>query len=166
MRNRMSAFEANNPFDLLGQAAPPAPALELHGSNEPQLELGWGQFHQGIASNFAELFRRARLSKNLLSASFFKDVWIERRLPRRAIFAAALWHIAFIAMPLPQISGPKANPAFANAQLTWSGQIEDFPLLKISAARAKPIPRVAQTQPPAPEGAEAFHPRQRIFTDP
>jgi len=162
----MSAFEANNPFDLLGQAPAPAPALELHGSNEPQLELGWGQFHQGIASNFAELFRRARLSRNLLSASFFKDVWIERRLPRRAIFAAALWHIAFIAMPLPQISGPKTNPAFANTQLTWSGQIEDFPLLEIRAAKPKLIPRVTQSQLPAPAGADGFHPRQRIFTDP
>src|SRR5882724_5728990 len=166
MRNRMSAFEANNPFDLLGQAPAPAPALELHGSNEPQLELGWGQFHQGIASNFAELFRRARLSRNLLSASFFKDVWIERRLPRRAIFAAALWHIAFIAVPLPQISGPKTNPAFANTQLTWSGQIEDFPLLEIRASKPKATLRAAKTQPPTPEGADAFHPRQRIFTDP
>src|SRR5712675_1357415 len=166
MRNRMSAFEANNPFNLLGQAPPPAPALELHGSNEPQLELGWGQFHQGIASNFAELFRRARLSRNLLSASFFKDVWIERRLPRRAIFAAALWHIAFIAMPLPQISGPKTNPAFANTQLTWSGQIEDFPLLEIRAAKPKLLSRVTQSQLPASAGADAFHPRQRIFTDP
>jgi TonB family protein len=162
----MSAFEANNPFDLLGQAAPPAPALELHGSNEPQLELGWGQFHQGIASNFAELFRRAGLSRNLLSASFFKDVWIERRLPRRAIFAAALWHIVFIAMPLPQISGPKTNPALANTQLTWSGQIEDFPLLEIRAAKPKVISRVTQSQLPAAAGADAFHPRQRIFTDP
>jgi TonB family protein len=162
----MSAFEAKNPFDLLGQAPPPAPALELHGSNEPQLELGWGQFHQGIGSNFAELFRRARLSKNLLSAGFFKDVWIERRLPRRAIFAAALWHVAFIAMPLPQISGPKTNPAFANTQLTWSGQIEDFPLLEIRATKPKLISRVTQSQLPASAGADAFHPRQRIFTDP
>jgi len=161
----MSAFESNNPLDLLGQAPPLAPALELHGSNQPQLELGWGQFHQGIASNFAELFRRARLSKNLLSASFFKDVWIERRLPRRAIFAAALWHIAFIAMPLPQVSGRKTNPAFANTQLTWSGQIEDFPLLEIPAAKPKPV-RTAKSQSPASEGADAFHPRQRIFTDP
>jgi hypothetical protein len=120
----MSAFEANNPFDLLGQAAAPAPALELHGSNEPQLELAWGQFHQGIASNFAELFRRVRLSKNLLSASFFKDVWIEPRLPRRAIFAA-LWHMAFIAMPLPNL-GPKANPAFANTQLTGPDKSKIF----------------------------------------
>jgi TonB family protein len=162
----MSAFESNNPLDLLGQAPSPAPALELHGSNQPQLELRWGQFHQGIASNFAELFRRAGLSKDLLSVSFFQDVWIERRLPRRAIFAAALWHIAFIAMPLPQISGPKTNPAFANTQLTWSGQIEDFPLLEIPAARPKTIPRAAQDKSVAPDGADAFHPRQRIFTDP
>jgi TonB family protein len=166
MKNRMSAFESNNPLDLLGQAPPPARAFELQGSNQPQLELGWGQFHQGIVSNFAELFRRARLSKNLLSASFFKDVWIERRLPRRAIFAAALWHIAFIAMPLPQISGPKTNPAFASTQLTWSGQIEDFPLLEIPAAKPKTVPRAAQNKSVAPEGADAFHPRQRIFTDP
>jgi TonB family protein len=162
----MSAFESNNPFDLLGQAPPPVPALELHGSNEPQLELGWGQFHQGVASNFAELFRRARLSKNLLSASFFKDVWIERRLPRRAIFAAALWHIAFIAMPLPSIPGPKTSPAFANTQLTWSGQIEDFPLLEIPKAKPRTIPPAAQNTSVAPVGADAFHPRQRIFTDP
>jgi len=106
---------------------------------------------------------RARLSRNLLSASFFRDVWIERRLPRRAIFAAALWHIAFIAMPLPQISGPKTNPAFANTQLTWSGQIEDFPLLEIRAAKPKLIPRVTPSQLPRPQGADAFHPRQRIL---
>ena len=120
----MSTFEANNPLNLLGQTrAPEASKIRLHGASEPQFELGWGQFHQGIASNFAELFRRARASGTLLSASLFKDVWIEGRLPRRAIFAAALWHIAFIAMPFPQISGPKHNSAFDNAQLTWSGPV-------------------------------------------
>src|SRR5260370_40022153 len=155
MKNPMSGCKVNNPSDPLGHAPPPAPALELHGSNQPQLEPGWGQFHQGIASNFAELFRRAGFSKNLLSASFFKDVWIERRLPRRAIFAAALWHIAFIAMPFPQISGPKTNPAFANAQLTWSGQIADFPLLEIRAAKPKLISRVKPSQLPASAGADA-----------
>jgi TonB family protein len=162
----MSAFESHNPLDLLRQAPPPAPAVRLHGAMEPQFELGWGQFHQGLAGNFAELFRRGRVSKILLSASFFKDVWIERRLPRRAIFAAALWHIAFIAMPFPQISGPKHNPAFDNMQLTWSGPVEDFPLIEIPAAKPKRRPHAAQAQPPAPEGADAFHPRQRIFVDP
>jgi TonB family protein len=162
----MSAYEANNPLNLLGQAPPPAPAVRLHGPNEPQLDLGWGQFHQGIASNFAELFRRARLSEDFLAGSFFKDSWIEWRLPRRAIFAAALWHIAFLAMPFPEISGPQRNPAFANAQITWSGPIEDFPLVEMPAAKPKPSPRGIKNQAPAPEGADAFHPRQRIFTDP
>ena len=160
----MSAFESHNPLDLLGQAPPPAPSVQLHGASEPQFELGWGQFHQGFASNFAELFRRARVSKMLLSASFFKDVWIERKFPRRAIFAAALWHFAFIVIPFPQISGPKHNPSFDNTQLTWSGSVEDFPLLEIHAAKPKATPHAAQT--PAPEAADAFHPRQRIFIDP
>jgi len=160
----MSAFESHNPLDLLGQAPPSAAAVQLHGASEPQFEMDWGQFHQGLASNFGELFRRARVSGTLLSASFFKDVWIERKLPRRTIFAAALWHIAFIAIPFPQISGPKHNPASDNTQLTWSGPVEDFPLLEIHAAKPKATPRAAQ--PPASEAAEAFHPRQRIFTDP
>jgi TonB family protein len=161
----MSTFEANNPFDLLGQTPPSAPAVELHGTTEPQLGIGWGQFHQGVASNFAELFRRARVSKNsLLSAGVFKDSWIEGRLPRRAIVAAALWHIAFIAMPSLNLSVPKRNPAFANAQLTWNGPIEDFPLIEIPATRPKSKPRTLTEQ--AAESAGAFHPRQRIFTDP
>src|SRR5438552_801555 len=166
IKDSMSAYEANNPLNLLGQAPPPVPAVRLHGPNEPQLDLGWGQFHQGIASNFAELFRRARLPEGFLAGSFFKDAWIERRLPRRAIFAAALWHIAFLAMPFPEISGPKRNPAFANAQITWSGPIEDFPLIEMPAAKRKPSARGIKNQAPAQEGADAFHPRQRIFTDP
>jgi TonB family protein len=164
----MSAHEAHNPLNLLGQTAPlsSAPEIHLRGAAEPQLHVGWGQFHQGLASNFAELFRRAGIAKDLLTQSFFKDSWIERKLPRRAIFAAALWHIAFIVMPFPQIAGPKRNHAFDNSQITWSGPIEDFPLINLPAAKAKPSPRGTPNQPPAPEGADAFHPRQRIFTDP
>src|SRR5215475_6331994 len=111
----MSAHEANNPFDLLRLNPPPeAPALsaDLHGAAEPQLDIDWRQFHQGLFSNFGELFRRARSPKGLLSASFFKDSWIERRIPRRAVFAAALWHLAFVVMPFPQLASPKRNHAF------------------------------------------------------
>jgi TonB family protein len=162
----MSAHEAHNPLDLLQLGSASRPAVELHGAAEPQLDIGWGQFHQGIASNFAELFRRAGVSKGLLSASFFKDAWIERRIPRRAVFAAALWHVAFLVMPFPTIPGPKRNHAFDNAEITWSGPIEDFPLITAPAHKLKPSLRGTPDQPPAPEGADAFHPRQSIFTDP
>jgi TonB family protein len=165
----MSAHEANNPFDLLRLNPQPESSpssADLQGAIEPQLDIDWRQFHHGLASNFAELFRRARSPKGLLSASFFKDSWVERRIPRRAVFAAALWHVAFIVMPFPQISGPKRNHAFDNAEITWSGPIEDFPLISAPAHKRKPTPRGTVEQPPAPEGADAFHPRQRIFTDP
>jgi len=162
----MSAHEANNPFDLLRLTPPPAPAVKLHGYTEPQLGVGWGDFHQGVASNFAELFRRARVPKNFLVGNPFKDSWIERPLPRRAIVAAALWHIVFVVMPFPQIAAPKRNPAFDNAQVTWSGPIEDFPLIESRAVKPKPSLRAVPDQPLAPEGADAYHPRQRIFTDP
>jgi protein TonB len=162
----MSAHEAHNPLDLLQLGPAPAPTVELHGAAEPQLDIGWGQFHQGLASNIVEMFRRARVQKGLLSASFFKDAWIDRRIPRRAVFAAALWHVAFIVMPFPSIPGPKRNPAFANTEITWSGPIEDFPLISAPAHKPKPAPRGTPDQPPASEGADAFHPRQRIFTDP
>src|SRR5438477_1469941 len=169
MKRSMSAFEANNPFDLLGQATLPAPAVKLHGLAEPQLSIDWRQFHQGVAGNFAELFRRAHVSKDFLSQNFFKDCWIERRLPLRAILAALLWHVVFLAMPIPQISWPQRYQAFANAQLTWSGPIQDFPLLQIPAAKTKATPRAAQNKAqnkiPALQGADAFHPRQTIFTD-
>jgi protein TonB len=165
----MSAHQSNNPFDLLRlnpQPEAPTPSADLHGAAEPRLDIDWRQFHQGVLSNFAELFRWARPPKGLPSASFFKDAWIERRIPRRAVFAAALWHVAFIVMPFPQISGPKRNHAFDNAEITWSGPIEDFPLISAATPKPKPTLREKAEQPPAPEGADAFHPRQRIFTDP
>lgn len=164
----MSAHESNNPFDLLRlnpQPEVPASSAHLHGAAEPRLDIDWRQFHQGLLSNFAELVRWGP-PNGLLSASFFKDAWVERRIPRRAVFAAALWHVAFIVMPFPQISGPKRNHAFDNAEITWSGPVEDFPLISASTHKPKPAPRGKAEQPPAPEGADAFHPRQRIFTDP
>jgi TonB family protein len=161
----MSVHEANNQWDLLRLMPPPPPAVKLHGATEPQLAIGWGEFHQGVASNFAELFRWTRVPKDFLVNNPFKDSWIDSPLPRRAIVAAALWHIAFVLMPLPQISGPKRNPAFANAEITWSGPIEDFPLIEAPAAKPKPVARTAANVAVA-ETADAFHPRQRIFTDP
>ena len=158
----MSAHEANNPYDLLRLTPEPAPGVELGGGREPQLAIGWGEFHQGLGSNFVELFRLARVPKDFLVGNFFRFCWIDSPLPGRAVVAAALWHIAFLLMPFPEIAGPKRNPAFDNTAITWSGPIEDFPLLELPAAKSKS----AAATPAETEGADAFHPRQRILTDP
>ena len=154
-------------FDLLGQAEKPTAPVRLRTGQGPKLEVGWGSFHQGIGSSISAVLTRAKVPKNFLAGSFFKDSWVERRIPRRAVVAAALWHIVFVVLPFPRLpAAPSHNPAFDNAELTWSGPITDLPLLAMKSPKAKPSPRGEPEKPIPAEGADAFHPRQRIFTDP
>jgi TonB family protein len=58
------------------------------------------------------------------------------------------------------------NPLLQNVQLTWSGPIGDLPLLEIARAKPKTPPKPKLEDPPPQPSVDAFHPRQRIFTDP
>lgn len=163
----MSLEQAGNAFDLLGQAAPLGGSVRLLAGEGPKLEIGWGSFHQGIGSSVAAMLSRSRIPSSFPIAGFFKDCWIDHRIPRRAVVAAALWHIVFLTMPFPQLpAAARHYSAFDNTELTWSGPINDLPLLELKSAKAKPSPRGAPEKPLPPRGADAFHPRQRIFTDP
>jgi TonB family protein len=159
-------------IDLFGPPPPAPPAVppeaprDLPGQLEPKLAIAWGDFHPGLASSLGVLLRGPFAAKSNLKGAFFSDSWVEGRVPKRAVLAAALWHLAFVVVPTPQFSGPRKNPAFANTELTWSGPIEDFPLFEIPRAKAKPAARPAPEKPLLARGADAFHPRQRIFTDP
>jgi TonB family protein len=161
-----------NAIDLLGPALPPPPppeerpAEQQPGSVEPKLEIAWGGFHQGFWSSVAALFGPSG-AKNFREANAFRDSWVERRIPKRAVIAAALWHAAFLALPFSLLSGmPHTNPLLRNVQLTWSGPIDDLPLLEIPRAQPKAAPKPKLEDPPPQPRVDAFHPRQRIFTDP
>jgi len=163
----MSLNQVNIASNLLGQATKAAAPVRLETGISPKLDVGWGSFHQGIGSSIAAVLTRARVPKNFLAASFFQDSWVERRIPRRALVAAALWHFVFIVMPSPRLpAGARHFSAFDNTELTWSGPIHDFPLVEMKHPKAKPSPRGEPAKPLPREGADAFHPRQRIFTDP
>src|SRR5438309_9220898 len=163
----MSLNQVSDALNLLGQTPKTAARVPLDAGQGPKLDVAWGSFHQGIGSVIAAVLRRARVTKNFLAASFFKDSWVERRIPRRALVAAALWHVVLIVMPSPRLpAAPTHFSAFDNTELTWSGPITDFPLVEMKAPEAKPSPRGEPDKPLPTEGAQAFHPRQRIFTDP
>src|SRR5262249_25893736 len=174
-------------LNLLGQTPPPPPpfadteaalpsasttvlgSMRLGasaGEGGPQLEVPWGSFHQGIGSSVRALFTRVRGVTG--DGGIFRDSRIERRIPRQAIVAAALWHIAFIVLPpFPGMSmTPRRNRVLDNVQLTWSGPIEDLPLLKIPKQGPKTVPHAVAGKLPDEPAVDAFHPRQRIFTDP
>ncbi len=174
----MSLGQVNSGFNLLGQGgaataarmapvpeAPPAPESALV---EPKLAIAWGDFRQSLWSSLRGAMAWPLSAKDLLGADYFKECWIERRMPWRAVAAAALWHVAFLVSPFSLFNTALPhNSAFDNTQLTWSGPIQDFPALEIPAARPKPAPRTAAAaKPHASEGADAFHPHQRIITDP
>jgi TonB family protein len=170
----MSLGQVNSGYNLLGQGAataarmapipipPPAP-LQV----EPKLEVPWGDFHQGLFSSIRTLFSGPFTATKFLTGNYFRDCWVERRIPMRAVLAAALWHVVFLVSPIAWFSTiVRHNSAFANTQLTWSGPIQDFPTLEILAAKPKPVLRSDPSRPLPPQGADAFHPRQRIITDP
>lgn len=167
----MSFGQASNSLSLLGQQSAPVAAEVSLSSGGPQFEVRWNSFHQSLGTSIRALVTGPFGPRKFLGGDFFRDCWIERRIPRAAVTAAALWHIVFLLAPWPDLPAtPRKNPAFENFQLTWSGPINDFPPLKLSAApapaRAIPSPRGDVAKPIPREGADAFHPRQRIFTDP
>src|SRR6266852_4917136 len=153
--------------DLFGPAPSPAAPARPRVIKAPKLDLAWGSFHQGIGSSIAAVLTWTRVPKNFLHGSFFKECWVERRIPRRALVAAALWHFVFVLMPFPKLPATARHPsALDNTEITWSGPIADFPLVEMKSPKPKPSPRGEPEKPLPPEGADAFHPRQRIFTDP
>src|ERR1700739_897135 len=156
-----------NPNDLLGQAEIYPPRLVWPGTLEPKLDIAWDSFHQNFFSNIPAFFQRTHLSGAVPLLYVFRDCRVENPTPRSAIVLAALVQILLLLIHWPDLPmSARRNPAFDNTQLTWSGPIGDLPRLNMPRAKnAAPRPK-APADPPPVEGADAFHPRQRIFTDP
>jgi TonB family protein len=159
-------FQVNR-HDLLGQAEMYPPHIVLPGAQEPKLDIAWGSFHQNFFSNIPVFFQCTRLTAGVPLVFVLRDCRVENPAPRGAIVLAALVQILFLLIPWPDLPmSAKRNPAFDNTQLTWSGPVDDLPLLNMPRAK-KAAPRAKNPADlPPTEGADAFHPRQRIITDP
>jgi TonB family protein len=159
-------FEVD-PFDLLGQNEIYPIPVYLPGEGQPNLSIEWNSFHYNFFSELGAFLRWTRLPKGEPPDNIFIDCRIQRRIPYRALLAAALWHVVVFIVPWPQLPGAaRHNPAFDNTELTWSGPVEDLPLLNVPKQKhPAPSPKALQDNDPAP-GTDAYHPRQRIYTDP
>ena len=171
---KRSSLIPSSPLFAAVSALDAAPAsAALPGAVEPKLGIAWGSFHQGRASSVWALLKppygrgpRGEDGQPMI-CPYLRDTRVERRVPVRAVVAAGLWHIAILALPISLFTGlPHRNAAFKNVELTWSGPIDDLPLLEIPREKPKTAPRLEAPKLPPTLPAEAFHPRQRIFTDP
>ena len=163
----MASSAQVNPFDLLGQEELYPRPIRLPGRVQPKLDIAWDSFHQNFFSGVAIFLKPAKISKQLPAGNIFKDCYIRRRIPRLAMLGAIVFHALVFLLPWQLIpAAGRINPELQNTEVTWSGPINDFPLLEMQREKAKPQPKGEANKPLPAEGADAFHPRQQIYTDP
>jgi hypothetical protein len=153
-----------NPFDLLGQTESTSASVELPGAVEPRLGIAWDSFHQNFFSGLPVLFQRVPAEETPPPIKIFREESMLRGVKSWAFLVAIALHVLVFELPWSPFSSMPHNAAFDNTQLTWSGPVEDLPLL--SAPREKhhtPVKSASALATPEPE---AFHPRQSIHADP
>ena len=147
-------------------------ALPVH-SGLPRLDLGvdwespWHEFRSSVGAFFLgpRPLGGAEPPKN----SPLRVDWIEGKLPRSAFAASSLWHVAvvmilllpiwgFLAPVEPTLSLPPIELTYVPAQ--------DLRPISLPGNQPKPSPTGDPAKPLPRSGADAFHPRQTILSQP
>ena len=147
-------------------------ALPVH-SRLPRLDLGvdWESPWQEFRSSVRDFFRGPRVARHAIVAQNeqLRVEWIEGKVPRRAFVASVLWHVAIVMILLLPIWGflAHAEPTLTlpQIQLTYI-PTQDLRPISLPGTQPKPIPVGDPAKPLPRSGADAFHPRQTILSQP
>jgi len=152
-----------------------APDVELSShSRLPRLDLGvdWGSPWHDFHTSAHDFFRGERAPENseLPADSALRVEWIEGKIPGRAFTASALWHVAIVAVLLLPIwhflASDPPNLAPVRIELTWTNPSQDLPPISLPGRDLRPSPKGNPAKPLPRIGADAFHPRQTILSQP
>jgi TonB family protein len=146
--------------------------LPVH-SRLPRLDLGvdWESPWEEFRSSVRDFFRgpRATADGGAAQDSQLRVQWIEGRLPRRAIAASFAWHVIVVTVMLLPIWGFLANAepslALPRIELTYV-PTQDLRPISLPGRQPKPSPAGDPAKPLPRSGADAFHPRQTILSQP
>jgi TonB family protein len=151
------------------------PDVELPShSRLPRLDLGvdWGSPWHDFRSSWHDFFRGPRAPQDceLPADSDLRVEWIEGKIPGRAFTASALWHAAAIGLLFLPIwhflASDPPNLAPVRIELTWTNPSQDLPPISQPGREPKPSPKGDPAKPLPQKGADAFHPRQTILSQP
>jgi TonB family protein len=160
---------------------PDAPAVALEPDVElpshsrlPRLDLGvdWGSPWHDFRTSWHDFFRgpRAPQDSELPADSDLRVEWIEGKIPGRAFTASALWHAAAIGLLFLPIwhflASDPPNLAPVRIELAWTNPSQDLPPISQPGREPKPSPKGDPAKPVPQKGADAFHPRQTILSQP
>jgi TonB family protein len=134
----------------------------------PQLELVKTGTVKEFFSSLMALVRGPAPPKEFALNAYFRDCWIDQRFPKYAFLVAIVVQALLILFPPPiwNIRPTRTVSAATPTEITWYGPARDFPAILPPVRASKPAARkdAAKTQPR--RGADAFHPRQTILSEP
>ncbi len=134
----------------------------------PRLAIAWIGWREEFISSVVALLRGPVPPKRFLGAPYFRDCWIEQRFPKAAFAAAVVCQALLIVFPPPiwNIRPARAEVLAPQMELTWYGPVKDFLAVLPAAPAPKAAPRSDPSKTPPQRGADAFHPRQTIISEP
>jgi TonB family protein len=136
----------------------PAPRLALERPGKS------GEFWSSLMA----LLRGPAAPEEFAGGPYFRDCWVDPRFPRPAFLAAIAIQALLMAYPPPIWNIRPTGTLFAapQAEIAWYGPVNDFPaLLPAVLAPKDPAPKPRAAAQPG-RGADAFHPRQTILSEP
>jgi TonB family protein len=136
--------------------------------HSPQLVIAWIGWREEFASSVVALLRGPAAPKTFLGVRYFRDCWIAPRFPKVAFAAAVACQALLILFPPPiwNIRSARAEILVPQMELTWYGPVKDFPAILPAARTPEAAPRNDVSKTPPHRGADAFHPRQTIISEP
>jgi TonB family protein len=135
---------------------------------QPRLMVPWESRGKQFRASL-RVFLRSIPTKSGATPHYFRHT-VEQRVPRGAIFASLLWHIACVAiLGLPfwdRLLTPKVVLPPVQIEITWYAPARDLPSLNLPGPASKPSPPGEPHKPLPRRGADAYHPRQTILSVP
>jgi TonB family protein len=134
----------------------------------PEFAIAWIGWREQFTSSVLVLLRGPVPPKQFRGAPFFRDCWIEQPFPKFAFAAAVALQVLLVLFPPPiwNIHPSRPETPSTHMELTWYGPVKDFPALLPAARAPKAKLQNKAAKVRSRRGADAFHPRQTIISEP
>jgi TonB family protein len=142
-------------------------------SRLPRLDLGvdWASPWEEFRASVKAFFTGPRAPKDEETTNpHLRVEWVRGKFAGRAFAASALWHVAAVLIIILPIWGFLANAtpnlAPVRIEVAYFDPAQDLPQIHLPGPAKKPSPPGDPAKPLAKRGADAFHPRQTILSNP
>jgi TonB family protein len=137
-------------------------------SRSPKLAIARISWREEFFSSILALLRGPVAPRKFLGAPYFRDCWIDQHSPKAAFAVAIACQLLLVLFPPPvwTIRPPQVEAFSPPMELTWYGPAKDFPAILPLVHAPKPAPPNDSSNTPRRSGANAFHPRQTIISEP